>query len=142
MTKRLAVILVVAIVAAMAGFAAFAGGGGTGTGQGADTTAAPGADDASLQLAVRVYSGSFLAGDARGVHALMSTRCQAAFPVEDLKPLVAAAAMDFGDARMTALAVTVDGTAGTATYTFTRPELDQEREPWVVEKGGWRNDSC
>lgn len=99
--------------------------------------------DGSLERAVRSYSAAYLSGDGEAAHDLLSERCRERVPLDEFNPAVAAAPRLYGGAEMTSL--TVDEQSGDlarVTYRYTIRDIDQEKEPWVRENGGWRNDDC
>jgi hypothetical protein len=104
------------------------------------TTASP--TVASLEAAVRAYSAAFLGGDGAGAWALLSSRCQQKMAEIDYKATVAAAGVKYGSATLQSVTATVNGTQGTATYTYSDPTIDQQNQPWTFESGGWRWDAC
>jgi len=104
------------------------------------TTASP--TVASLEAAVRAYSAAFLGGDGAGAWALLSSRCQQKMAEIDYKATVAAAAVKYGSAALQSVTATVNGTQGSATYTYSDPTIDQHDQPWTFESGGWRWDAC
>lgn len=113
----------------------------------APTTAqGPSADEElDVEFAVFRYTGAFLSGDGATAHALLSERCQERLSVPEMEEIAGAAANRYeGVSNYDDITVdTFDGQSARVTYRFEgAPELDQEREPWVLEGGDWRNDEC
>lgn len=85
----------------------------------------------------------FLGGDADAAWNLLSTRCRDRLARSDFATAVGQARNIYGGASMTSLEVdTLEGTIARVTYRYDDPSLDQEREPWVLEDGQWRQDDC
>jgi hypothetical protein len=80
----------------------------------------------------------------------LTTRCQDVIGLEAFEAVVDEAEDRYGAAlELTSVAASgdrltgaVDGDRATVTYTYEVPVLDQTDEPWLVERGGWRNDDC
>lgn len=106
------------------------------------TTAAASPTEASLEAAVRAYSAAFLGGDGEAAWALLSSRCQMSMPEIDYKATVAAAKVKYGLATLQSVTGSVNGTTGSATYTYSDPTINQSDQPWTFEAGGWRWDAC
>jgi hypothetical protein len=107
------------------------------------TPAVAGADRASLEAAVRAYSAAYLGGDGAKAYDLLSARCQQRHDRDEMESLAAAAKTRYGQQAVKTLTVDQLG-AGLArvSYTFGAAEIDQTSEPWVFERGGWREDDC
>jgi hypothetical protein len=106
-------------------------------------TAPAGGSRAELEAAVRAYSAAYLGGDGAKAYDLLSARCQQRMGRDQMDTLTAAARRRYGPQDVKTLTVDQLG-AGLArvTYTFSSAELDQQSEPWVWERGGWREDDC
>ena len=126
MRRRLAALAAVLAMSACGG-----GGGGGGDGR------------AELERSVRAYSEAYLGGDAEAAHALLSERCQERLTLDAFRPSVAGGRAAYGEAKMTSLSVDeLSGNLARVTYRYDVAAIDQEREPWVREGGGWRQDDC
>jgi hypothetical protein len=108
--------------------------------------AACGGDDSTdqsappLEPAVEKWVATFWSGDGEGAFALLSERCKGLEGESDFVNVVE----DFAHegVEITSYSDEIDGSRATATYGLTDPSLDQTGEPWVLEKGVWRNDGC
>lgn len=100
------------------------------------------ADEARLENAVREYTNAFFT-DAEEAYSLLSDKCQAAFPYDQYKLVIAAAKAQFpSGSEIETLEVKVNGTKATATYSLEHSELNQTNESWVLQDDGWRYNQC
>ena len=107
------------------------------------TTTKPVVDhEAELKKAVTEYTHAFLTGDGATAYGLLSATCRAAMPLSEFAAITEQARDTYGDVKIDALKVSVDGRKARATYTFPVPAINQSEEPWVVEDGSWKNDDC
>jgi len=102
-----------------------------------------GTNEPDIESAVRAYSDAYLRGNADEVHARMSSRCRERTALDDLRPIVAAAREQYGNAKMTSFEV-VQQSEGLArvTYGYDLSTINQTEEPWTLQDGEWRNDDC
>ena len=99
--------------------------------------------ETQLRADVRKYSGAFLSGDAASAWRMLSERCRDRQNRSEFNQLVSAGAAMYGDARITTLQVdTKHGSLARVSYDYDQPEINQDHEPWAVERGSWRNDDC
>lgn len=92
-----------------------------------------------IQVAVRLYSDSSLAGDASTAYRLLSVRCQARVSEKEF------AAKAAGSGRFTSVLTVkakVHGDRALTSYTYPIKALNQTAEPWVREGGEWRRNRC
>ena len=92
-----------------------------------------------IEVAVRLYSDSSLAGDASTAYRLLSVRCQARVSEKEF------AAKAAGPGRFTSVLTVkakVHGDRALTSYTYPIKALNQTAEPWVREGGEWRRNRC
>lgn len=96
----------------------------------------------ALKAAVQSYSDAFLTGDGDAAFALLSKRCQDRLGESTFKAAVGAAGVKYGDAlAFKSYEADISGTMARVTYTYAKPEINQDAEPWVNESG-WKQDDC
>lgn len=102
----------------------------------------PSGDDA-LRAAVTAYSDAFLDGKPTVAYELFSERCRERLSLSSFTGIVTAAKQQYGKALpIRSYDAQVSGDLARVTYTYDVPALDQTKEPWVREKGEWRQDDC
>lgn len=103
-------------------------------------SASPSMDpSAALETAVRAYSKACLSGDAKAAYLLRSKPAQKLMSYAAFKAAITQIAATYGDASMTSLrVVSLSGSKARVTYRYDIGEIDQVREPWVLERGEWR----
>ncbi|SNQ51683.1 conserved hypothetical protein [Frankia canadensis] len=114
-----------------------------GAGASAASVSEGGASQPALEAAVRAYSDAYLTGQGSAAYGLLSERCQQRINQAEFTGLTQAARVQYGSQPIAAL--TVDSLAGTlarVTYTYPTSAINQQSEPWVFEKGTWRQDDC
>lgn len=97
-----------------------------------------------LRNAVQAYSDAYLTGDAPTAYELLSERCRKRMSLTEFTELVTAAKQTYGSALpfQTYSAAAVGGELARVTYTYSVPAINQEKEPWTREAGGWHQDDC
>ena len=98
--------------------------------------------NAALESAVRSYSGFYTGGNGPAAYALVSARCQKLYSEPVFSAVVQKVHQSYGTAPIATLSVLVNGDSGFATYTYAKSGLNQNRQPWVLESGSWKNDDC
>lgn len=102
----------------------------------------PADSGAELKAAVKSYSDAFLTGDDATAFGLLSKRCQKRTDKKEFETVVAAANLTYGTALpFTAYKADVSEGMARVTYAYSKPEINQDSEPWVNE-GGWKQDDC
>lgn len=97
---------------------------------------------AALESAVRSYSGFYTGGNGPAAYALLSARCQKLYSPSVFNAVVKQVHQGYGTTPIATLRVVVNGDSGFATYTYPKSGLNQNRQPWVLEGGSWKNDGC
>lgn len=98
---------------------------------------------ANLKKSVQGYSDAFLAGKADPAYRLLSARCQKKWTSSQFGALVTTAGNTYGAALpLESFSAKISGDIALVSYTYILPALNQEREPWLLESGGWKNDDC
>lgn len=97
---------------------------------------------AVLESTVRSYSGFYTGGNGPAAYALLSARCQKLYSESVFSAVVQQIHEGYGTTPIATLSVVVNGDSGFATYTYPKSGLDQNRQPWVLENGSWKNDGC
>jgi hypothetical protein len=117
---------------------------GTSSGPRLSPSAGPADDaDAGLRAAVQAYSDAYLTGDGPAAWALLSARCRDRTDRVGYVALVEQAGQMYGSAlELESFDAEVSGDLARATYTYSVPAINQDREPWVRESGEWRTDDC
>jgi hypothetical protein len=96
-----------------------------------------------LRRAVRRYSDAFLNGDAIEAYSMFSARCKERTSLSYFTGVVTAAEDLYGAAlTIETYRAKVSGDFARVSYTFPVPALNQTQEPWVRERGKWRQDDC
>jgi len=94
---------------------------------------------AQLEFAVRAYSAAFLDGHAKAAWMLRSKASQQGESYAQFYVVVKQAQAIYGDATMTSLKVVrLAGRHALVTYRYDVGDIDQVRQPWVLESGRWR----
>lgn len=103
-----------------------------------------GTPEVELEQAVRGYSEAFFNGDATDAYEALSERCAATVSLSEYTGNLMAVQTIYGDALPDLLTVdvTVSGDEGSATYTYSIPELNVIEQPWLYEGDAWRYDDC
>ena len=118
----------------------------SGGAEASSTTAAPSPTDdraALLEEAVIAYSDAFLSADANASYDLLSDRCQDRNSEATWDGLMAAVEEQFGSPLpLRSYEAEISGDFARVTYTYVVASINQDREPWVWERGGWRQDDC
>jgi hypothetical protein len=109
--------------------------GGSSGGSGTDQSAA-------LKREVTAYSRAYLGGHGASAYALQSTRCKKATPLPKMLTLASGARSAYGPMPITSYTAKISGHKATVTYGYSVSTLDQKAQPWVLQTGGWRYDSC
>lgn len=104
----------------------------------------PAADgSAELEKAVRAYSAAYFKPDATTAYGMLSARCKGQVAPEIYKPMVEAAAKDYGHQQIRSVKVDlISGDTGLVSYSYDVPKLDQPKQKWAREGGQWRYDGC
>jgi hypothetical protein len=92
-----------------------------------------------IEVAVRLYSDSSLAGDASTAYRLLSARCRSRVSEEVFADRAG------GSGRFSPVLTVkaeVHGNRALTSYTYPIKALDQTAEPWVREGGEWRRNRC
>lgn len=98
---------------------------------------------AELRAAVEAYSRAYLSGDAETAYRLLSRRCRERLSRAEMSALTSAAQDLYGGADITSYEAKTSGEFARVTYRYEDyPAIDQESEPWVFERGSWRQDDC
>lgn len=96
-----------------------------------------------LRDAVVAYSDAFLTGDAPAAFDLLSARCQGVIGEAAFTAVVEQAGDLYGaPLELVSYDEQVSGDTALVSYTYDATALDQSDEPWLVERGEWRNDDC
>lgn len=108
---------------------------------------APAADasqTAVLKQRVKGYSAAYLGGQDGKAWKYLTRRCQMKIGRDTFAELVAGAHQLYGSAKLKGgvRVVAHHGKRARVTYRFTRPALNQIREPWAFQRGAWRVDDC
>lgn len=90
------------------------------------------------------YSDAFLTGHGKTAFDMLSTRCQERTNETEFVEEVAVAGTQYGRALdLASYDAHVSGDLARVTYTYAGAhEIDQDAEPWVFERGTWREDDC
>ncbi|MFF1957976.1 hypothetical protein ACFVWX_13420 [Streptomyces sp. NPDC058220] len=100
-------------------------------------------DAGDLEKAVRAYSIAYFKPDAEAAYSALSARCREEISDLVFKPVVEAAAKDYGKQEIKTLTVDqLSGDLARVSYTYSVPKLDQKQQPWAREGGVWRYDAC
>jgi hypothetical protein len=100
-------------------------------------------ESAALKKAVNAYSVAYLSGDGNGAFALLSSRCKARLSETQMGALTAAAKATYGQLPIETYTVDdLSGDLARVTYTYSAPDINQTKEPWVRESGKWLEDDC
>ena len=97
---------------------------------------------AALESAVRSFSGFYTGGNGAAAYAMLSARCQKLYSESIFGAIVQQVHQGYGTTPIATLSVVVNGDSGFATYTYAKSGLNQNRQPWVLESGAWKNDGC
>lgn len=98
---------------------------------------------ALLEAAVRAYSDTFLTADAESSYDLLSDRCQARVSKDQWELLMASVEQQYGTALpIRTYEAEISGDLARVTYAYDVAAINQDREPWVWERQGWRQDDC
>jgi len=98
---------------------------------------------ANLKKAVQAYSDAYLAGKADPAYQLLSARCQKKWTSSQFGALVTTAGKTYGAALpLESFSAKISGDIALVSYTYILPALRQERQPWLLGSGGWKNDDC
>jgi hypothetical protein len=92
-----------------------------------------------IEVAVRLYSDSFRAGDIGTAYHVLSARCRSRISVAELG---AQSARSGGFAAVLDVKAKVQGERASVSYTYPRAALNQHAEPWIREGGNWTRDRC
>lgn len=118
----------------------------SGGAEASSTSAVPSPTDdraALLEAAVIAYSDAFLSADANASYDLLSDRCQDRNSEATWAGLMAAVEGQFGSPLpLRSYESEISGDFARVTYTYDVASINQDREPWVWERGGWRQDDC
>lgn len=105
------------------------------------STAPKGSTD--LRAAVQGYSDAFLGGKPKVAYGYLSAKCHRQESLRALAAIIAAAKATYGKPLpITSYKAQVAGGLARVTYGYSVPVLNQDGEPWVRERGGWKNDEC
>ncbi len=97
----------------------------------------------AVMPAVQTYSNALLGGRAARAYALLSKRCHAALPLDDVALAAQAAQRTYGKPRRIRFtALTQDGDTAVVRFDYTLRATHPTRQTWVFERGHWRNDDC
>jgi len=109
----------------------------------ATTNAASAAAKAAVAKAVKAYSADLVAGKGRKAYPLLSGRCRTVITASAFKALAAQAHATYPKVKLKTVTVTdLKGTQAHVSYTYTQAVLNQTRQSWVKEHGGWRWNGC
>lgn len=108
----------------------------------APSSQSPSAVTEDVRRAAQAWWDEILTGQGNAAFQLLSRRCQAIDPsflgqVNELANRITGGPQPF----LTFTAY-IHGDRARATYTFRTSALNQHRDPWVLEDGGWRWDGC
>lgn len=109
----------------------------------ATNKAAAVAAKAAIAKAVKAYSGDLVAGKGTKAYPLLSAHCRAVITASAFNALALQAHATYPKAKLRKITVTdVKGAQAHVTYTYTQAVLNQTRQSWVKEHGGWRWNGC
>ncbi|WGX94526.1 hypothetical protein [Nocardioides sp. L-11A] len=97
---------------------------------------------AALREAVTDYSRAYLNGNGTKAYRMLTPRCRAVIPRGPFNDSSDLAAIIYGNLHIETYRAKVRGTRARVTYTFSDPDLNQRREPWVKVSGRWKNNDC
>ena len=92
-----------------------------------------------IEVAVRLYSDSFRAGDIGTAYQVLSARCRNRISKTELG---AQAARSGGFAAVIDVKAKVQGERALTSYTYPQAASNRSAEPWVREGGKWKRDRC
>lgn len=104
---------------------------------------APISDAKALETAVRRYAETSFSGDVQGAYALLSDRCRETVSLAEFRRETAdSMRMYRGTKVISYTEESREGSRAKISVSLTRPEIDQDFEPWVRDTGGWHTDDC
>ena len=104
---------------------------------------APLSDARALETAVRRYAETSFSGDAKGAYELLSDRCKEMVPFAEFRRETAdSMRMYRGTKVINYTEGSREGSRAKISVTLSRPEINQDFEPWVRDPGGWHEDDC
>lgn len=99
---------------------------------------------ARLRVDAQAYTNAYITADLNAAWDLLSTRCQAFIGRHHFDSNSIDANYTYGQPhQITTFYAHVHGRRAELTYSFAdAPGLDKTAQPWVRQRGAWRNDDC
>jgi hypothetical protein len=144
MMRQSALSLTLAVVSAALLGGCSSGGATSATSAATPTAAETNLDESgALKKAVTAYSVAFLSGDGSGAFALLSSRCKARLSEDEMRSETEQAKNTYGQLPIKTYALdNLSGDLARVSYTYSAPDINQTKEPWVREGGRWLEDDC